>query len=90
MLLLAEPRLSPPYPLARTFAPPPHFRPHHNRIFSDLHLKTEKEYNTGKDRVTGKRMRLYREICHQPEEWVSSGVREWVIFRINRNGCQCR
>ena len=38
MLLLAEPRLSPPYPLARTFAPPPHFRPHHNRIWDLLHI----------------------------------------------------
>ena len=42
MLLLAEPRLSPPYPLARTFAPPPHFRPHRNRIWEDKCLICER------------------------------------------------
>ena len=30
-------------------------------LFSDLHLKTEKEYNIGISRETGKRIRLYRE-----------------------------
>ena len=45
-----------PYPLARTFAPPPHFRPHHNRILGFHILQFVKSVELGFDLERGKRV----------------------------------